>query len=43
MAKLVGRCLVLADVGILSFAGFAPPEGDNLPFLRDLARYARMR
>jgi len=38
-----GQVLVLADVGILGFAGSAPPEGDNLPFLRDLARYARMR
>ena len=36
-----GQVLVLADVGILSFAGFAPPEGDNLAFLRNLARYAR--
>jgi len=38
-----GQVLVLADVGILSFAGSTPQEGDNLPFLRDLARYARMR
>jgi len=38
-----GQVLVLADVGILSFASSAPPEGDNLPFLRDLARFARMR
>lgn len=41
--KAGGQVLVLADVGILSFAGFASPEGDNLPFLRDLARYARTR
>ncbi len=38
-----GQVLVLADVGILSFADSAPPEGDNLPFLRALARYARTR
>ncbi len=41
--KAGGQVLVLADVGILSLAGSAPPEGDNLPFLRDLARYARTR
>jgi len=38
-----GQVLVLADVGILSFTDSAPPEGDNLPFLRALARYARTR
>jgi hypothetical protein len=38
-----GQVLVLADVGMLGFAGLAPPERDNLPFLRNLARYARDR
>ena len=38
-----GQVLMLADVGILSFAGFAPPERDNLTFLRNLAQYARTR
>jgi hypothetical protein len=38
-----GQVLVLADVGILGFAGFVPPEKDNLDFLRNLARYARTR
>jgi len=36
-----GQVLVLADVGILGFAGAVPSEGDNLGFLRNLARYAR--
>jgi hypothetical protein len=36
-----GQVLVLADVGILGFAGPEPPEEDNLVFLRNLARYAR--
>jgi pimeloyl-ACP methyl ester carboxylesterase len=36
-----GQVLVLADVGILGFAGPGPSEGDNLTFLRNLARYAR--
>ncbi len=36
-----GQVLVLADVGILGFAGPGPSEGDNLSFLRNLARYAR--
>jgi Peptidase family M28 len=35
-----GQVLVLADVGILGFAGSAP-EGKNLAFVRNLARYAR--
>jgi pimeloyl-ACP methyl ester carboxylesterase len=38
-----GQVLILADVGLLGFAGFGPPEGDNLTFLRNLARYARTR
>ena len=38
-----GQVLVLADVGILGFAGSEPPEEDNLVFLRNLARYARTR
>jgi hypothetical protein len=38
-----GQVLILADVGILGFAGFAPPERDNLDFLRNFARYARIR
>jgi hypothetical protein len=38
-----GQVLVLADVGMLGFAGLVPPERDNLPFLRNLARYARDR
>jgi hypothetical protein len=38
-----GQVLVLADVGILSFAGATSPGGDNLAFLRSLARYARNR
>ncbi len=33
--------LVLADMGILGFAGPEPAEEDNLVFLRNLARYAR--
>jgi pimeloyl-ACP methyl ester carboxylesterase len=36
-----GQVLVLADVGMLGFAGSEPPERDNLAFLRNLARYAR--
>jgi pimeloyl-ACP methyl ester carboxylesterase len=36
-----GQVLVLADVGLLGFAGPEPPEKDNLVFLRNLARYAR--
>ena len=36
-----GQVLVLADIGILGFAGSEPPEEDNLVFLRNLARYAR--
>jgi pimeloyl-ACP methyl ester carboxylesterase len=36
-----GQVLVLADVGMLGFAGPGPSEGDNLTFLRNLARYAR--
>jgi hypothetical protein len=36
-----GQVLVLADVGILGFAGPEASEGDNLDFLRNLARYAR--
>jgi pimeloyl-ACP methyl ester carboxylesterase len=36
-----GQVLVLADLGILGFAGPGPSEGDNLGFLRNLARYAR--
>jgi hypothetical protein len=36
-----GQVLVLADIGILGFAGPEPPEQDNLAFLRNLARYAR--
>ena len=35
-----GQVLVLADVGILGFAGSAP-EGKNLSFVRNLAKYAR--
>jgi pimeloyl-ACP methyl ester carboxylesterase len=35
--------LVLADAGILGFAGLVPPDRDNLGFVRDLARYARKR
>jgi pimeloyl-ACP methyl ester carboxylesterase len=35
-----GQVLVLADVGMLGFAG-SEPETDNLVFLRNLARYAR--
>lgn len=38
-----GQVLVLADVGILGFASFVPPERDNLDFVRNLARYARAR
>jgi hypothetical protein len=38
-----GQVLVLADVGILGFAGLVPPERDNFSFLRNLARYARIR
>jgi hypothetical protein len=38
-----GRVLVLADVGILGLASVVPPERDNLYFLRNLARYARIR
>jgi hypothetical protein len=38
-----GQVLVLADVGILGFAGFEPPERDNFYFLRNLARYAHIR
>jgi hypothetical protein len=38
-----GQVLILADVGILGFASFVPPERDNLDFLRNLARYARIR
>ena len=36
-----GQVLVLADIGILGFAGPELPEKDNLVFLRNLARYAR--
>ncbi len=36
-----GQVLVLADVGLLGFAGPQPPDKDNLVFLRNLARYAR--
>lgn len=35
-----GQVLVLADVGILGFAGSTSPGEDNLAFLRSLARYA---
>jgi hypothetical protein len=35
-----GQVLVLADVGMLGFAG-SGPDTDNLVFLRNLARYAR--
>jgi pimeloyl-ACP methyl ester carboxylesterase len=35
-----GQVLVLADVGMLGFAG-SGPDTDNLAFLRNLARYAR--
>ncbi|MGD8627037.1 MAG: alpha/beta fold hydrolase, partial [Anaerolineae bacterium] len=38
-----GQVLVLADVGILGFAGHEPSESRNLTFLRNLARYARTR
>ncbi|MCJ7555892.1 MAG: M28 family peptidase, partial [Gammaproteobacteria bacterium] len=38
-----GQVLVLADVGMLGYAGFMPPEGDNLGFYRSLASYARTR
>jgi hypothetical protein len=38
-----GQVLVLADVGMLGYAGFMPPEGDNLGFFQSLARYARTR
>jgi hypothetical protein len=38
-----GQVLVLADVGILGFAGAEEPPRDNFNFLRDLARYARGR
>ncbi len=36
-----GQVLVLADVGILGYTGFAPPTRDNFQFWRNLARYAR--
>jgi len=36
-----GQVLLLADIGILGFAGPEPQEQDNLVFLRNLARYAR--
>ena len=36
-----GQVLILADIGILGFAGPEPPAEDNLVFLRNLARYAR--
>jgi Peptidase family M28 len=36
-----GQVLVLADVGILGLAGSAPEE-ENLTFMRNLARYARL-
>jgi hypothetical protein len=35
-----GQVLVLADEGILGFAGLEPSERDNFEFLRNLARYA---
>ena len=38
-----GQVLVLADVSILGLASFVPPERDNFDFLRNLARYARIR
>jgi hypothetical protein len=38
-----GQVLVLADVGILGFAAREQPERDNFNFLRNLARYARLR
>jgi hypothetical protein len=38
-----GQVLVLADEGILGFAGLAPSERDNFEFLRNLARYALER
>ncbi|MBN1137564.1 MAG: M20/M25/M40 family metallo-hydrolase [Anaerolineae bacterium] len=36
-----GQVLVLADVGILGFAGPEASEGGNFDFLRNLGRYAR--
>jgi hypothetical protein len=38
-----GQVLVLADEGLLDFAGLAPSDSDNFEFLRNLARYARER
>jgi hypothetical protein len=38
-----GQVLVLGDVGILGYAGLMPPEGHNLVFFTNLARYARDR
>jgi hypothetical protein len=38
-----GQVLVLADVGMLGFAGLEPSDSDNFEFLRNLARYARGR
>jgi len=38
-----GQVLVLADVGMLGYAGLMPPEGDNLGFYLSLASYARTR
>jgi hypothetical protein len=38
-----GQILVLADVGILGFAGHEQAGRDNLAFVRNLARYARIR
>ncbi len=38
-----GQVLVLADVGILGFAGHEQEGQDNLPFVRNVARYARTR